>query len=1449
MSNFRWTRLELARASRGAVYATFTASASLAAKLTRLSVAVVFAILMQWASSAVAQLPTGNWQYHWGDEFQGPTLDTTKWSYNYPWGTTHNHLAVMSPNNVLFGDGTLTLRAQRNGSTNNFTSGAISSGYTRFTTDGGYIEARIRLPSTPGSWPAFWGLYDGWPPEADIMEYPIDTAAGVGYARDQYHTAWHYSTSTGNAAGAGQVNPAGVGNLDGAYHTFGMRWTSDQSAAFFFNGQQVSQINNPTAVAQMQRMYLILNYAVGGWPGTPNLSEWGANQFDDMKVDWVRVWKLDADWSTTWNYSGAASTVQWDTAGNWSSGSPNLGGVTASFGTRANAPVQNVDWSGRRTLTTMNLDGTTVYQFGGANDRMVFAWGSNGTTGSSINIAATSTQSHQIRSELEFIGGLSINNNSSQAFRLSGTLMGQGGIDINGEGAVVFEANNGIYGGSTIIDSGTPGSGVAIVRSQNPFGTDQVIIGEGGNATTGRLELENDSLVSSLISLNGRNNETIGIQNNSGNNTISGTVRTGVGGARYRISSESGRMILSGSESGGIALTSIASGSRTFTLQGSGEGVVSGSITNGAGTIGITKEGIGEWSLEGQNTYTGATSITSGTLRVNGTGAINSSSGIAINGVSAKYLHTSSMASTRNINLTLGALDGTGTLGAVTVADQSSNIIANGNGSTAVLSMASLAFNGDATVNLSLGTNHGLEITGPLSTTAANGAVTINASKTGWTLGNNNLIRFGSYAGNANHFTLGTVTGLGARQSGALAVVPNNIALLVSGDLPVWTGLNSSIWTTAATGDHSGPSNWATSNAKTATNFWAADTPEFNDSYELGNAAASVTNRLVDIQGSNVAPVTVVFNNSAGDYRLASSTGHGITGTTGLVKSGTSSLIITNANTFTGDTVINGGALQLGDGTTNGSLASNVINNSSLAFNVGATQSFGSVISGTGTMTKAGAGTLILTGNNTYTGNTTISSGTLQIGDGTTNGSLASGVTNNGALAFHLASAQTFGNTISGTGEVTKAGSGTLTLNSNHSYQGGTTIQSGALTISGAGTLGTGSIRIASGATLNINRAYATSVAVSGGGNIIATGTHTVTGDFSGFSGSYTHNSATASTAFNNETSTSENAAYNVAIAGLSSSQGLIAGGNGNYTLKMGSLSGVANSLVRGGLTATGITTLEIGNLNTNTTFSGSINNGTTKIISLTKVGSGTLTLSGVNAYTGGTNINAGTLAINGSLSSANAVQVASGATLNVGASGTVAGSVNANGKLSGTGALTGAVTVRGIHAIGNSPGVQSFNNITYDGSVFEWELIRNTTANRGSSFDAVDSTGTAPRLLSFTNSPTSDLVFDFAGSTVDWNDPFWNTNRSWTVFENFNTVTGSPFSVRNISADSNNLAFGQGYTNGGSFFWSVNGGNVLLNYSAVAVPEPSALALVGLIGLCAILHQRWRAKKEFCDS
>jgi autotransporter-associated beta strand protein len=150
---------------------------------------------------------------------------------------------------------------------------------------------------------------------------------------------------------------------------------------------------------------------------------------------------------------------------------------------------------------------------------------------------------------------------------------------------------------------------------------------------------------------------------------------------------------------------------------------------------------------------------------------------------------------------------------------------------------------------------------------------------------------------------------------------------------------------------------------------------------------------------------------------------------------------------------------------------------------------------------------------------------------------------------------------------------------------------------------------------------------VTGSGAIHNTGSTTATGDFTGFSGSYTHDTAFVSTTLNTATATSKDAAYVIASV-QGSSQGMIAAGDGDYTLELGSLTGVADSLFRGGNVATGLTTLQVGNLNGNDTLSGSINNGVTKTIAFTKVGTGTMTLAGVNTYTGNTTVDAGTLAL-----------------------------------------------------------------------------------------------------------------------------------------------------------------------------------------------------------------------------
>ena len=105
-------------------------------------------------------------------------------------------------------------------------------------------------------------------------------------------------------------------------------------------------------------------------------------------------------------------------------------------------------------------------------------------------------------------------------------------------------------------------------------------------------------------------------------------------------------------------------------------------------------------------------------------------------------------------------------------------------------------------------------------------------------------------------------------------------------------------------------------------------------------------------------------------------------------------MILTAANTYTGGTTISGGILQLGNGGSTGSIVGAIVDNGQLSLDRSDTGLvLSGVISGTGTLVQMGTGTSILTGTNTYSGGTTVTAGTLQIGDGGTTGMIATGAT------------------------------------------------------------------------------------------------------------------------------------------------------------------------------------------------------------------------------------------------------------------------------------------------------------------------------------------------------------------------------------------------------------------------------------------------------------------------
>jgi outer membrane autotransporter protein len=308
------------------------------------------------------------------------------------------------------------------------------------------------------------------------------------------------------------------------------------------------------------------------------------------------------------------------------------------------------------------------------------------------------------------------------------------------------------------------------------------------------------------------------------------------------------------------------------------------------------------------------------------------------------------------------------------------------------------------------------------------------------------------------------------------------------------------------------------------------------------------------------------FDHNSTDY-VFSPTITGIAGfqNTGVVNVMAGTTIFTADNTYGGATNISPSAtLQLGNGGTTGSVITNVNNNGTLAFNRSDTFTFSEVISGTGGVTQKGPGTLILTGNSTYTGPTLISGGALQLGDDGTTGSVSFNIVNDSTLTFDHDNVLTFPHNVSGTGNLEQIGTGTTILSGTNTYTGTTTITNGILQ---------------AGATNTLPMTTAVTVTTPGMLN----------------------------------------------LAGFDQSIGSLAG-DGPVTL--------------------GSATLTTGNDNTDTTFSG-VMSGTG---GLTKVGTGTFTLSGANDYTGTTTVSDGTLAAGGAdvFSAGSHTVVESSGTLNL---------------------------------------------------------------------------------------------------------------------------------------------------------------------------------------------------------
>jgi autotransporter-associated beta strand protein len=652
-------------------------------------------IVMSTAKNAFA-LPSGTWGMLFADEFSSASVDTYKWTTQFPWGGTHNSDSYALASNLSVSNGILTQTAKRE-STNgyDFSSAAMSTGYDKFTFTYGYAEARVKLPSKLGSWPAFWGLYTGWPPESDVMEYPIKTS-GTNY--NQYNIAYHYATSGGGNAsyGSGLTDP-GVGDLRSDWHVFGMEWTSGD-IKYYFDGNWMSQVYDDSAIAQMGYMYLLLDYSVGGWAGKPSTSQWASGASDTFQVDWVRVWQKTSNKATNWSHDGDGN-FSWDTSGYWSNGIPSLSRHTAHFG-QVSATNVRLDWGGLKTVGGLEFEGGVNYNVGWSNDSLMLHNSRDTRTYIDL-IAGAAEGTNAISSRLELYDNTTVRNHMSTVFSLNGDIIGPGELRME-SGKVVINGE-GQYSGNTVV---TNNADVTIANSI--YNVDAAATGYIQVSSGGILRVNNLDWGGSLQWLYYNSNRlffdngTLVVQQDSTSNR-GFTIQAG--GARIVIASGATVTINEGRSY--ETIVSSLGGNLTFDCEGAG---VLGKVLPGTG--GLIKQGTGALTLDALNTYSGNTVVNGGILNIaggidpSGTSLIDVQSGTAV--LTTVNVNKTSL----NVNTAAAAVfevaDGLHQIGSIT-----------GSGSTQVDAGAALAVASIVQDALTLGPGSTLTISaipgGPLS--------------------------------------------------------------------------------------------------------------------------------------------------------------------------------------------------------------------------------------------------------------------------------------------------------------------------------------------------------------------------------------------------------------------------------------------------------------------------------------------------------------------------------------------------------------------------------------------------------------------------------------------------------------------------------------------------------------------------------------------------------------
>ncbi|EHJ8948758.1 autotransporter-associated beta strand repeat-containing protein [Salmonella enterica] len=485
----------------------------------------------------------------------------------------------------------------------------------------------------------------------------------------------------------------------------------------------------------------------------------------------------------------------------------------------------------------------------------------------------------------------------------------------------------------------------------------------------------------------------------------------------------------------------LADADDSFTVNTVLENVDANSGWNGQS---LTKTGAGTLILNAENTYTGGTTISDGTLVANNVEALGSGD-VTDNAV----LELNTGGTFDNV------ISGSGQVvksGDEMLTLSGANSYTGGttiSGGTLVASNVEALGSGDVTDNATLELNTG----GTFDNVISGSGQVVKSGDEMLTLSG------------ANSYTGGTTI------SGGTLVV-SNVEALGSGDVTDNATLELN---TGGDFDNNigGTGSVVKSGDKTLTLSGA-------NSYTGGTTISGGTLVATNVEALGSGDVT---DNAVLELNTGGTFDNVISGSGQVVKSGDEMLTLSGANSYTGGTTISGGTLVATNVEALGS--GDVTDNATLELNTGGT--FDNVISGSGQVVKSGDDALTLSGNNSYTGGTLISGGTLVASNVDALGS--GDVTDNATLEMNTGG--DFDNAISGSGQVVKSGDETLTLSGANSYTGGTTISGGTLVANNVEALGTGDVT--NNATLELNTGGDFDNAISGSGQVVKSGDKTLT--------------------------------------------------------------------------------------------------------------------------------------------------------------------------------------------------------------------------------------------------------------------------------------------------------------------------------------------------------------------